>query len=114
MASSLTAVVAVYHWHVVSATRVPGPCEDGEFVTRTDIYATISWNHSLKLDIDKIGPAMTKLGFKRKRFSSERGYIVCRYTEPEKIERKRAKALIAKDEDDPECDDNDTNDTVFL
>ena len=57
---------------------------------------------------------MTKLGFKRKRFSSERGYIVCRYTEPEKVERKRAKALIAKDEDDPECDDNDTNDTVFL
>lgn len=94
--------------------RLPGPGEEGEFVTRTDIYTTISWNHTLKLDIDKIGPAMTKLGFKRKRFSSERGYIVCRYTEPEKVERKRAKALIAKDEDDSDNDNDDTNDTVFL
>ena len=88
--------------------------EKGEFITRTGIMQAIGWNPALHLDVNKIGPAMKKLGFERKRTSSERGYVVCRYNEMEKCERKWAMAEIAKDEDDPESDNNDTGDTVFI
>jgi predicted P-loop ATPase len=94
--------------------RLPGPGEKGEFITRTGIMQAIGWNPALHLDVNKIGPAMKKLGFERKRTSSERGYVVCRYNEMEKCERKWAMAEIAKDEDDPESDNNDTGDTVFI
>ena len=94
--------------------RLPGPGEKGEFITRTGIMQAIGWNPALHLDVNKIGTAMKKLGFERKRTSSERGYVVCRYNEMEKCERKWAMAEIAKDEDDPESDNNDTGDTVFI
>ena len=94
--------------------RLPGPDEKGEFITRTGIMQAIGWNPALRLNINNIGPAMKKLGFERKRTNSERGYVVCRYTDLEKNERKWAKASIAKDENDPESDNSDNCDTVFI
>ena len=94
--------------------RLPGPGEKGEFITRTGIMQAIGWSPSLRLNINNIGPAMKKLGFIRKRTNSERGYVVCRYNEMEKSEQKWAKAVIAKDEDDPESDSRDTSDSVFV
>jgi hypothetical protein len=70
----------------------------------------IGWNPALNLDINKIGPAMKELGFKRMRTEKERGYVVCRYNEMEKCEQKWAKAAIAKEENEPE---NDNHDTIF-
>ena len=88
--------------------RLPGPGETGEFITRTGIMKAIASNPALQLKIDNIGPAMTALGFPRKRYNSERGYVVCRYIELEKSEQKYAKAEVAKDENDPESDNGDT------
>ena len=93
--------------------RVPGPGEKGEFVTRTDIMQAIGWNPALKLNINNISPAMKKLGFPRKRTNTERGYVVCRYTDIEINEQKWAKALIAKDENAPESDNSDACDTII-
>ena len=93
--------------------RVPGPGEQGEFITRTGIMRAIGWNPALRLNINNIGPAMKELRFPRMRTESERGYRVCRYNEMEKAEQKYAKAAIAKDEDEPETDKDDNNDTVF-
>ena len=90
--------------------RLPGPGEKGEFITRTGIMQAIGWNPALNLDINKIGPAMKELGFKRMRTEKERGYVVCRYNEMEKCEQKWAKAAIAKEENEPE---NDNHDTIF-
>ena len=90
--------------------RLPGPGEKGEFITRTGIMQAIGWNPALNLDINKIGPAMKELGFKRMRTEKERGYVVCRYNEMEKCEQKWAKATIAKEENEPE---NDNHDTIF-
>lgn len=88
--------------------RVPEPDEKGEFITRTGIMKAIGWNPSLNLNIKNIGPAMIELGFPRKRYNSERGYVVCRYNELEKSEQKYAKAIVARDENDPESDNGDT------
>ena len=88
--------------------RVPGPGEQGEFITRTGIMRAIGWNPALRLNINNIGPAMKELGFPRMRTESERGYRVCRYNEMEKAEQKYAKAAIAKNEDESEDDNNDT------
>ena len=85
--------------------RVPGPGEKGEFITRTGIMKAIGWNPALKLNINNIGPAMKELGFPRKRYNSDRGYVVCRYSDMEITAQKYAKADNAKDE-------NDTNDSI--
>jgi hypothetical protein len=90
--------------------RQPGPGEKGEFITRTGIMQAIGWNPALRLNINNIGPAMKELGFPRVRTGSERGYRVCRYNEMEKCEHKYAKAVVAKDENDPE---NDNDDIIF-
>ena len=52
--------------------RVPGPGEQGEFITRTGIMRAIGWNPVLRLNINNIGPAMKELGFPRMRTESER------------------------------------------
>ena len=52
----------------------------------------IGWNPALHLNIDNIGPAMKELGFPRKRYNSDRGYVVCRYSDMEITAQKYAKA----------------------
>jgi len=69
--------------------RVPEVGDEVEFVTRTIIFETISWNPTLHLNINNIGTAMAKLGFERTRTNKERGYWVHRYTDLEKKENDR-------------------------
>ena len=89
--------------------RPPGPGEKGEFITRTGIMRAIGWNPALHLNIDNIGPAMKELGFPRKRYNSDRGYVVCRYSDMEICALKYAKADNAKDENEEESDKSDSN-----
>lgn len=64
--------------------RLPKPGDAVEFVTRTIIFETISWNPTLKLNINNICPAMAKLGFERTQHNKKRGYWVYRYSDMEK------------------------------
>lgn len=68
--------------------RLPQPGDQVEFVTRTNIFETISSHPALKLDIRHIGPAMRQLGFERARTKKERGYWVYRYTDLERQENR--------------------------
>ena len=89
--------------------RLPQPGDNTELLTRTEILQIIGCNPALRLDINKIGPAMKKLGFERKRTKERRGYVVYRYTELEKKEMTRRDAALAIDEGDSD----DTGDTIF-
>jgi len=93
--------------------RLPGSGEQGEFVTSTYILQAISGNLTQKLNANKVGRAMTDLGFKRMRSHGERGYIVVAYSAEEIKARKRIKACDAKLEYEGADDTFDTIDTVF-
>ena len=81
-------------------------------MTTTDILQAISGNLTQKISINRIGRAMTDLGFIRVRSTKERGYVVVPYTADEIKSRQRLKAYDAKPESD-ENDTYDTNDTFF-
>ena len=89
--------------------RLPQPGDNTELLTRTEILQTIGCNPALRLDINKIGPAMKKLGFERKRTKERRGYVVYKFTDLEKKEMTRRDAALAIDEGDSD----DTGDTIF-
>ena len=96
--------------------RQPRPGEAGEFVTATYILQAISGNLVQKLNANKVGRAMTDLGFRRMRSHGERGYIVVAYSPEEIKARQRMKACDAKPEDGLVDDGNDAfdaNDTIF-
>jgi len=86
--------------------RVPVEGDQVEFVTRTNIFETISWNPTLHLNINNIGMAMTRLGFERTRTNSQRGYWVHRYTDLERKENERQRMGHA-------ASASDNGDTVF-
>jgi predicted P-loop ATPase len=86
--------------------RVPVEGDQVEFVTRTNIFETISWNPTLHLNINNIGLAMTRLGFERTRTNSQRGYWVHRYTDLERKENERQRMGHA-------ASASDNGDTVF-
>jgi hypothetical protein len=93
--------------------RLPNPGETGEFVTATHIMQAISGNLVQKLNANKVGRAMTDLGFQRMRSQGERGYIVVAYSAEEIKARQRMKAYDAKPENAPVDDAFDANDTIF-
>ena len=93
--------------------RLPTAGETGEFVTATDILQAISNNPSLKLSSNKVGRAMTDLGFLRMRSHGERGYIVVAYSAEEIKARKRIKACDARLESEPNADEFDTFGTIY-
>ena len=97
---------------ISSRFRMPHEGEKGEFMTTTDILQAISGNLTQKISINRIGRAMTDLGFIRVRSTKERGYVVVPYTADEIKSRQRLKAYDAKPESD-ENDTYDTNDTFF-
>ena len=82
--------------------RLPKPGDTIEFVTRTIIFQTISWNPTLKLKIENIGPAMDKLGFERTQHNKKRGYWVYRYSDMEKQYNKRKRMGTAVEGGAPE------------
>ena len=89
--------------------RVPKPGETIEFVTGTEIMQAIGWNPSLRLNIDRIAPAMASLGFEYKQSGSEYGYEVYRYSDLEVKENQRKRAKLAVDKYAP----HDKDDTIF-
>jgi hypothetical protein len=93
--------------------RKPKPGEPSEFLSATDILQLVGSNPVLKLTTNKIGRAMTDLGFERMRTGSERGYNVVQYSAEEIKARQRMKACDAKPETAGENDANDTNDAFF-
>ena len=93
--------------------RKPREGEPGEFLCATDILQLVGSNPVLKLTTNKIGRAMTDLGFERMRTGSERGYIVVQYSAEEIKARQRMKACDARPETAGQDDTNDTND-AFL
>ena len=93
--------------------RKPREGEPGEFLCATDILQLVGSNPVLKLTTNKIGRAMTDLGFERMRTGTERGYNVVQYSAEEIKARQRMKACDAKPETAGEDDANDTNDAFF-
>ena len=93
--------------------RKPMAGEPGEFVTATDILQLVGSNPVLRLTANKIGRAMTDLGFERMRTGQERGYIVVQYSAEEIKARQRIKASDAKPETGVLDDANDRNDAIF-
>ena len=93
--------------------RKPREGEPGEFLCATDILQLVGSNPVLKLTTNKIGRAMTDLGFERMRTGSERGYIVVQYSAEEIKARQRMKACDARPETASQDDANDTNDAFF-
>ena len=78
--------------------RKPKPGEPSDFLSATDILQLVGSNPVLKLTTNKIGRAMTDLGFERMRTGSERGYNVVQYSAEEIKARQRMKACDAKPE----------------
>ena len=74
--------------------RVPNDREKGEFVSSAEIFQTISYNLYRDITINKMGRAMTALGFRRVRSRNVWGYRVVAFT-PEEI--KTNKSLLASD-----------------
>ncbi|WP_081773390.1 VapE domain-containing protein [Prevotella sp. P6B4] len=89
--------------------RTPQPGDQVEFVTRTMIFDAISYNPTLRLNINNIGPAMRKLGFEPARTKHGRGYWVYRYNDLEIKENKRKRMGMAVSDGDK----GDNDDTVF-
>ena len=93
--------------------RLPCQGEQGEFVTSTDIFQAISGSMVNRLTPNKVGRAMTDLGFQRMRYNGERGYVVVAYSAEEIKARQRLKAVNAKLESAPADDAFDGIDEIF-
>ena len=89
--------------------RRPKEGERGEFVTSSDILQMVGSNPVLQLTANKVGRAMTELGFERVRSHGERGYRVVAYS-PEEV--KARQSMLAYDAR-PEGDTFDANDTII-
>ena len=63
--------------------RVPRPGEKCEFVSSAEIFQTISYNLYRDITVNKMGRAMTALGFHRVRRNNIWGYDVVAYTPDE-------------------------------
>ena len=63
--------------------RVPRPGEKCEFISSAEIFQTISYNLYRDISINKMGRAMTALGFHRERRNNIWGYDVVAYTSDE-------------------------------
>ncbi|MBR2775550.1 MAG: hypothetical protein IKD75_00320 [Prevotella sp.] len=97
--------------------RPPRGDERGEFVSSGDILQTISGNLAPRLTTNKLGRAMTALGFVGVRSKGQRGYNVVAYTAEEIKSNKSLLAFDAKPESDSTAVNIselfDTNDTLF-
>ena len=97
--------------------RPPRGDERGEFVSSGDILQTISGNLAPRLTTNKLGRAMTALGFVGVRSKGQRGYNVVAYTAEEIKSNKSLLAFDAKPESDSTAVNIselfDTSDTLF-
>ena len=74
--------------------RLPGKDELGVFVSSTEILMVVGGNMIQRLTSNRLGRAMTALGFKGVRSHGQRGYNVVAYTDDE---RKANKSMLAYD-----------------
>ena len=97
--------------------RPPRGDERGEFVSSGEILQTISGNLAPRLTTNKLGRAMTALGFVGVRSKGQRGYNVVAYTAEEIKSNKSLLAFDAKPESDSTAVNISelfaTNDTLF-
>jgi predicted P-loop ATPase len=107
------AAYAHFHEHRQHIASFCGTGNNVQFLSATDILQLVGSNPVLKLTTNKIGRAMTDLGFERMRTGTERGYNVVQYSAEEIKARQRMKACDAKPETAGEDDANDTNDAFF-
>ena len=97
--------------------RLPGENERGEFVSSTEIMQTVGGLLVQRLTMNRLGRAMTALGFEGMRSKGQRGYVVVAY-KPEEI---RANSSLLALDARPESEAStvsmselfDTNDTLF-
>ena len=97
--------------------RLPRKDERGDFVSSAEILQTIGGNLIPRLTMNKLGRAMTALGFEGVRSHGQRGYLVVAY-QPDDIKANRS--MLAYDAR-PESEASavsvegvfDTNDTLF-
>ena len=84
--------------------------EKGEFYTATEILEHISRNLTLKMAPEKIGSAMSDLGFVKYRSHGRRGYRVVPY-KPDEIEmNRRMLAYDARPESEAVASDSEEGD----
>ena len=97
--------------------RLPKENEPGVFVSSTEILMTIGGNLTQRLTSNRLGRAMTALGFIGVRSHGQRGYNVVAYTDDEKKSNKSVLAYDAKPESEADTvtmdEIRDTFDTLF-
>ena len=97
--------------------RLPGEGEKGEFLSSTEILQTIGGLLTQRLTANKLGRAMTALGFKGMRSHGQRGYNVVAYSAEQVKANKTVLAYDAKPESEvatvSASELFDTNDTLF-
>ena len=97
--------------------RLPKENEPGVFVSSTEILMTIGGNLTQRLTSNRLGRAMTALGFLGVRSHGQRGYNVVAYTDDEKKSNKSVLAYDAKPESEADTvtmdEIRDTFDTLF-
>ena len=97
--------------------RLPHDGEPGDFVSSTEIMQNIGGLLTSQLTKNKLGRAMTALGFESVRSHGQRGYIVVEYSGEEIKHNKSVLAYDAKTEEEATAVTGkeifDTNDTIF-
>lgn len=97
--------------------RVPHEKEPGVFVSSTEIMQNIGGLLTCQLTKNKLGRAMTALGFESVRSHGQRGYVVVEYSAEEIRHNKSVLAYDAKPEEEATSVTGkeifDTNDAIF-
>ena len=97
--------------------RLPKPGEPGLFVSSAEILMNIGGNLTQRLTTNKLGRAMTALGFHGVRSHGQRGYNVVAYTDDERKANRSVLAYDAKPESEVATvtmeEIGDTFDTLF-
>jgi hypothetical protein len=94
--------------------RPPKKGEQGEFVSSTDLLQSVAGNLINVLSSNKLGRAMTALGFEAMRSHGQRGYRVVAYTAEEIKANRSVLAYDAEPDSTVDIGDIfDTNDTLF-
>ena len=97
--------------------RVPHEKEHGVFVSSTEIMQNIGGLLTYQLTKNKLGRAMTALGFESMRSHGQRGYVVVEYSGEEIRHNKSELAYDAKPEEEATAVTGeeifDTNDAIF-
>ena len=97
--------------------RVPHEKEPGVFVSSTEIMQNIGGLLTCQLTKNKLGRAMTALGFESVRSHGQRGYVVVEYSAEEIKHNKSMLAYDAKPEEEATAVTGkeifDTNDAIF-